>query len=631
MRIFATRHQLMKKSGQILSLTSILLLLLSYRIIAQDITFVASSKSTVEIGEQFRIVYELNAEGSRFTGPEFGQLRVVTGPMTSSSSNIQLINGKMSRSFSQTYTYIVSATSPGETTIGPASVFVDGKKITSNTLTIKILPSASGQGQPQNDRNDAAPGSTDQTSVSDKDLFVRALADKKSVFLGEQVIVTYRLYTKVPISNISNIKLSSFPGFWMKNLLDDNASLQQSRQIINGEEYVIADIRKIALFPQKTGKLRIDPMELECTAQLRIQNDRRRSRDPFESFFNDPFFNRNILNIDKKLVSGPIDIEVKPLPSAGKSASFSGAVGQFSLQSSIDRADIKANEAVTITYTITGVGNIELIDFPAPSFPPSFEVYEPKTNVQTRTGSNGISGTKKIEYLVIPRQSGTFTVPKVNLAYFEPEKKEYISLMAQEFQINVEKGSDDNNSRTIISGGQESIRILGSDIRYIKTKEPTLQLKNDFFFGSTQYFLIIFGLIVAFGAALYRMNKSRKLKHDKGLLRNRQATKVARKRLTKAQQFMKQSKQNEFYAEISQAIWGYLSDKFNIPLSSLSISTVQDTMTQNQLDEGITLVLIETLNNCEFARFAPGDPGRKMEDLYNQALEIITKIERNSK
>jgi len=284
MCIFATRHQLMNKPGLFLVLALVSLLLLSSRMIAQEITFVASSKSTVETGEQFRIVYELNADGSRFTGPEFGQLRVITGPMTSSSSNIQLINGKMSRSFSQTYTYIVTATSPGDITIGPASVFVDGTKHTSNTLTIKILPSSSGQGQPQNQGNDAARGSADQTSVSDKDLYVRALADKKSVFMGEQVIITYRLYTKVPISNISNIKLSSFPGFWMKNLLDDNAPLQQSRQVINGEEYVIADIRKIALFPQKSGTLRIDPMELECTAQLRIQNDRRRTRDPFESF-----------------------------------------------------------------------------------------------------------------------------------------------------------------------------------------------------------------------------------------------------------------------------------------------------------------------------------------------------------
>jgi len=631
MCIFATRHQLMNKPGLFLVLALVSLLLLSSRMIAQEITFVASSKSTVETGEQFRIVYELNADGSRFTGPEFGQLRVITGPMTSSSSNIQLINGKMSRSFSQTYTYIVTATSPGDITIGPASVFVDGTKHTSNTLTIKILPSSSGQGQPQNQGNDAARGSADQTSVSDKDLYVRALADKKSVFMGEQVIITYRLYTKVPISNISNIKLSSFPGFWMKNLLDDNAPLQQSRQVINGEEYVIADIRKIALFPQKSGTLRIDPMELECTAQLRIQNDRRRTRDPFESFFNDPFFNRNIVNIDKKLTSGPIEIEVKPLPSSGRPSYFSGAVGQFSIQSSIDRTELKTNEAASISYTITGTGNIELIDLPAPSFPTSFEVYEPKTSVQTRTGSNGVSGIKKIEYLVIPRQTGTFRVPEVALGYYDPLKKEYISLKTQEFQITVEKGSDDSNGRTIISGGQESIRILGSDIRYISTKEPIFKQKNDFLFGSIRYILIISGLFAAFGAALYQMNKSRKLKHDKSLLRNRQATKVARKRLTKAQQFMKQNKQNEFYAEISQAIWGYLSDKFNIPLSSLSISSVQDTMELNQLDQGITAILIETLNNCEFARFAPGDPGRKMEELYNQALDIITKIERNSK
>lgn len=631
MRIFAHRQQLMKKPGKIFGLTMIMLFLICYNSVAQNISFVASAKSSVETGEQFRIVYELNAEGERFNGPDFGQLRVITGPMTSSSSSIQLINGQMSRSFTQSYTYVVTAVNQGDLNIGPASIYVDGTKINSNSLSIKVTASSSGQNQPQNQGNDGNRNNSQQTTVSDKDLYIRASVDKNNVFLGEQVIVTYRLYTKVPISNMSNIKTSAFPGFWMKNLLEDNAPLQQSRQIINGEEYVLADIRKYALFPQKTGKLSIDPMEMQCTAQLRLQSDRRRTRDPFESFFNDPFFNRNVVNIEKKLISNPIDINVKPLPSAGRAASFSGAVGQFSLQSSIDRTELKANEAVTISYTVNGSGNIELIDFPAPAFPPSFEVYEPKINVQVRTGNNGVSGTKKIEYLVIPRHPGTFTIPVVNFGFFDPIKKDYVSLMSQEFDIIVAKGADDNNTRTIVSGGQESIRILGSDIRFIKTRQAKLEPKNEFFFGSTLYFAIITGIALTFAAALFRLNKTRKLQKDSSLLRNRQATKIARKKLTKAQQYLKQGRQNDFYAEISQAIWGYLSDKFNIPLSSLSIGTVEETMNKNNIDQELTRVLIDTLNNCEFARFAPGDPGRKMEELYNQALEIISKIERNSK
>ncbi len=631
MCIFAHRQQLMKKPLQISGLFLVVSLFFSYSVVAQNINFVATAKSTVETGEQFRVIYELNAEGERFTGPDFGQLRVITGPMTSSSSSIQLINGQMSRSFTQSYTYVVTAANPGDINVGPASIYVDGTKINSNSLSIKVLATSSGQNQAQNQGNEGARNSSQQTTVSDKDLYIKASVDKNNVFLGEQVIVTYRLYTKVPISNMTNIKLSAFPGFWMKNLLDDNAPIQQSRQVINGEEYVLADIRKVALFPQKIGKLNIDPMEMQCTAQLRVQSDRRRSRDPFESFFNDPFFNRNVVNIEKKLVSNPLEINVKSLPSAGKTASFDGAIGQFSLQSAIDRTELKANEAATLTYTINGSGNIELADFPAPAFPPSFEVYEPKISVQTRTANNGVSGTKKIEYLVIPRHPGTFTVPEVNFVFFDPAKKEYISLMSQEFVINVAKGTDDNNSRTIISGGQESIKILGSDIRFIKTRHPELEKKNDFFFGSSWYFVIIAGIILSFAVALIHMHKTRKLRKDNGLLRNRQATKIARKKLNKAQLFMKQGKQNDFYTEISQAIWGYLSDKFNIPLSSLSIGTVQETMNNNNIDQETTGILMETLSNCEFARFAPGDPGRKMEELYSQALEIISKIERNSK
>jgi len=607
-----------------------ILLLMPAGLWAQDISFVASGKTSVGVGEQFRIVYELNADGNRFTGPDFGSLRVITGPMTSSSSSIQIVNGQMARSFVQSYTYIVSAGSEGSFVVSPASVFVDGKKITSNAITIKATAS-SNQSQAGSQGESSANSNSEKQGVSDKDVFVRAILDKSKVNLGEQVIVTYRLYTKIPISNISVTKLSSFPGFWMKNLMDENTGLQQSRQIINGEEYVTADIRKIALFPQKTGKLYIDPMEMECTAQIRTQTDRKRARDPFESFFNDPFFNRNIVNVDRKLVSGSINIEVSPLPSAGKPQFYSGAVGQFSLQSSIDRTEILANEAITLTYTISGIGNIELIDFPGPAFPSSFEAYEPKVNTQVKVTDQGVSGVRKIEYLLIPRQAGNFTIAPVEFSFFDPKKNQYISLLTQEFSLNVGQSADNNNGRTIISGGQESIRILGSDIRYIKTKSVILNKKNDYFFGSVAYVSIMVILFLSFAFALFWFRKHQKLTQNKSLMRNMQATKVSRKRLVKAQTYLKQNNQNEFYTEISQAIWGYLADKFNIPLSAMSIENVRLTLTSLQIENSLIELLINTLDNCEFARFAPGDPGEKMEELYNQGIEVISKIERNQK
>lgn len=605
----------------------LLLAMLPIGLWAQDVSFVASAKPTVEVGEQFRIVYELNAEGSRFTGPDLASVNVLTGPMTSSSSSIQIINGQMARSFTQTYTYIVMASAQGELTINPASVFVDGKKIQSNKLTIRVVASSGGNNSGSSSQQSQS-DNAGQQSVSDKDVYIRAIADKSSIYLGEQVIVTYRIFTRIPISNISVNKLSSFPGFWMKNLLDENATMQQSRQVINGEEYVVADLRKMALFPQKTGKLRIEPMEIECTAQVRTQGDRRRSRDPFESFFNDPFFNRNIANVEKTLASGTLSIDVKPLPPKGKPASFNGAIGQFSLQSAIDKTDLKSNEAVTVTYVVSGTGNIELLEFPKPAFPADFEVYEPKITDQVKTAPSGISGSRKIEYLAIPRQAGNFTIPPLSFSYFDPKTEEYHTLSSEGFELKVSKGNDESAGTVISSGNQESIRMLGSDIRHIKTKAIQLRKANDFFFGSATYITLILLSLISFGMFLYVVRKQTRLHQNQQLMRNRKATKIARKRLVEAQQHLKQNNQNEFYTEMSQAIWGYIADKFSIPRSELSIENVRETLTDRQTSESLIDAFVETLTNCEFARFAPGDPGRKMEELYKQGIEIITNAEK---
>ncbi len=588
-----------------------------------------SSKNEVSLGEQFRIVYELNADGSRFSGPDFEGLRVITGPMTSSSSSIQIINGQMSRTYSQTYTYVVVATREGEIDLKPATVFVDGKKISSNPIKIKVQPASSASAAPSQQRGSQQ--QTDEAGLTEKDLFLRAIVDKTSPLLGEQVIITYRLYTRVPISSISVNKLSSFPGFWVKNLIEEGAPLQQSTQIIDGEEYVVADIRKMALFPQRSGKITIEPMELEGIAQLRIQSDRRRPRDPFESFFNDPFFNRNIRNVERVLVSNPVEIEVKALPFAGRPQDFGGAVGQFSLQANIDRNALKTNEALNVSYTISGKGNIELIEMPRPAFPPDFEVYEPKVTGQANATSSGVSGTRKIEFLAIPRSPGEFIIPAVNFSYFDPAKNKYVELASELFSINVERGTETGEDIATAARTQEGIRYLGSDIRHIKQETNTLKPIGSFFFFSNLY-LALLGLgIMLFAAILIYFRKTTRLRKNQSLLRNRQATKVARKRLKTAHKHMHVKQQNEFYLEMSQALWGYLANKFNITRADLSFETVKEALDKSQVPEVLRDEFIEVLNNCEYARFAPGDASEKMEELYNQGIQIISKTERTIK
>ncbi len=608
-----------------LQLFAFLIVCLPLTLSAQNTTLTASSRSKVEVGEQFQIVYELNAEGTGFKGPAFNGLRVYTGPMTSTSSSIQIINGQMNRSFNQSYTYVVSAAQVGTLTIPAATVQANGKTITSNSLTIEVVAASSGAStQNSNAQRSGSGGGT----VSDKDVYLRAIADKKNVKMGEQIIVTYRIYTRVPVSSVNVNKLSSFSGFWMKNLLDENAPLQQTTERINGEEYVVADIRKVALFPQKTGKLLIDPMELECIAQVQGQAERRRSRDPFESFFNDPFFNRNIQNVQKQLVSESLQINVEPLPSNNQSAGFKGAVGQFALQSSIDHTQMKSNDAVNITYTISGTGNLELFDFPKPVFPPDFEVYEPKTSSQIRTSSSGISGSRKFEFLFIPRVHGKFTIPAISFVYFDPKRNEYVNLQSDSFELQVEKGTNEEAREAVYSTAQEGIRYLGTDISHIKTGDLKIKPKNSFFFGSASYVLLIIISALGFGFAVFYSRKQDKLNSNQSLVRYRKATRIARNRLKSASNLMKQKSQNEFYNEMSQALWGYIADKFMISRVDLSIENVKNVLEQKETPEDLVAQFIETMDKCEYARFAPGDAGKKMEDLYQSGIEVITKAER---
>lgn len=587
--------------------------------VAQDAVLKVSGNTQVEVGEQFRLVYELNTEGTNFSGPSFRGFRVITGPMLSTSSSIRIINGKMERSTTQTYTYILSASQEGEFTIEPASIEVDGKTIRSGRHVVKVVAASS--------RQQRSTGDLDSQSgnISQRDLFIRAIPDKKSAVIGEQVLLTYRVYTRVPLSNLQITRQSSFPGFWNKNLLNDN-EMPQSTQVIDGEEYVVADVRRLALFPQKTGKLTIEPMEINCMAQLRTRQSRQ-SFDPFESFFNDPFFNRGLKNVPQTLVSEEVTINVSPLPGTGRPSTFSGAVGQFGFSASVNTSEVKANEAINLTINVSGNGNLELLELPKPVFPPGFEVFEPKISADIKTGADGISGTRRAEYLIIPRFEGNFRIEPIEFSYYDPRRKEYITLRTQAFDIKVLKADLNEASGAVMISSQEGIQYLSSDIRYIRTSPGKLRPISSYFFGSWLYIVLMGGLIITFGALLFWHNKTQQLRKNQTLLRNRKATSVARKRLKTAKKLLNAKDQNAFYAEMSQALWGYISDKYSIPKSELSIETVKNYLLVRNANEELIDQFVDTLNLCEYARFAPGETGKKMEELYQKGIEVISKAE----
>lgn len=600
-------------------------------VMAQEPSIKVSAKPQVSVGEQFRVAFEVNADGKHFTAPTFEGFTVVGGPFNSTSSSVQIVNGSMSRTVSNTYTYVIRAEKEGDFNIGAASITVDGKEVKSEPYPITVVADAvsSGASSQGGQASSSASTNTNDPQVSGKDLFLKVIPSKRSAYVGEPVVLTYKLYTKVPVSQLSVSQMPSYGGFWMKECNDNGNSLRQSTEVVNGVEYTTAEIKKVVLVPQKSGKLTIEPMSIECLAQIVTQRNNQRSNDPFDVFFNDPFFSRGFTNVQKTIAASPITMEIKNLPENGKPVGFTGAVGNYNFSASLDGEETVTNEALTYTVTVTGSGNLDLLNLPAPQFPPDFEVYDPKITSNVEANGQGMSGTKKAEYLVIPRRAGDFDIPAMEFSYFNPAKQQYVTLKSAPMSVKVAKGADDETGGGgLYASNQEGIKYLGSDIRHIKTSESKLKSVGSHFFASTMYFIILVAMLLLFLAALAFVRKHREFKQDVVQVRNKRATKVAKGRLKNAHQFLKAQDQTHFYEEMSQALWGYISDKLGIERSVLSMDTVKEAMMAKGIDESLSNEFVDTLNTCEFARFAPGDASAKMQELYDKGMEVIMKVEK---
>lgn len=596
----------------------------TYTLEAQsDVTFKTICKKQVSVGEQFQVSYELNGDGKDFKTPNFTNFEIIGGPFTSTSSSVQIINGSVSRTNTQTFSFHLRAIKEGVFTIPSASVTVDKKKITSEPCEINVIASASG--------SSSYNGATNNTNISKnnttaKEVFLKATPNKKKVYQGEQILLTYNIYYTIPISQLSVSKSPSYSGFWTKDITENDGSLQQSSTVIDGQQYNVATIQEIVLFPQKTGNLIIDPLDLTCLAQIRQQRKRTQGYDPFEDFFGD-IMGTSYTNVRKDIKSQPITIEVEPLPTANKPESFQGAVGQFTFTSKIDKSELKVNEAFTLTLTVSGKGNIELLELPKPVFPPDFEVYDPKISTTVKNNALGIYGSKKGEYIIIPRVSGDFTLDDIEFSYFNPSLKKYETLKSDLHTIQVQKDASSSNSG-IYTPGQADIKYLGSDIRHINASDNALSITGATFFLSPLYIVIIIIMVVTFVITLVVYKRINKFNKNQVLVKNKQATKIAKKRLNNAHTYLINNNQNSFYEEFSQALWGYISDKLNISRSQLSMESVKEIMLNKEVSEEIVNEFIDLLNNCEFARFAPGDPSKKMDELYQKGIELITKAEK---
>lgn len=589
---------------------------------ADKVRFVAEAADVVVSGDQVRLVFTVNSQDIKdFRAPSIKGFDVLMGPSRSQQSSIQIINGKRTSNSSTAFTYILLAGSPGTYTIPAASVEVNGEKVFSNAISIKVLPQDQNSGNSGNNGGGSASSSRSQAAgsrISANDLFITATASKTTVHEQEAILLTYKVYTVVNLRQLYG-KMPDLKGFHTQEV-----ELPQQKTFTlehyKGRNYNTTVWSQYVLFPQQTGKLEIPSITFDGVVAQQTVSD-----DPFDAFFN----GGGHVEVKKKITTPKVVINVQLLPA--KPAGFSGAVGEFKLASSINATDVKTNDAVTIKLTLSGTGNMKLIGTPEVKFPQDFEIYDPKVTDDYKLTNSGLTGTKTFEYLAIPRHAGNFTIPAVEFTYFDLKSNSYKTLKTEAYNLKVAKGQ--GNADQVISDftNKESVKMLGKDIRFIKLGDSSLRPKGDFFFGTVGYYLcyLIPLLLFVVFAVIYRQKALENANVAK--VKTKKANKVATRRMKLAGKLLAENKKNEFYDEVLKALWGYISDKLSIPVSQLSKDNIETELTNYGVQEALIAEFIGVLNECEYARYAPGNENEAMDKVYSASVEVISKMENSIK
>ena len=588
---------------------------------ADGITFTANAPEVVVSGDQFRLSYTINSQKVRdFRAPSIQGFEVLMGPSRSTQSSTQIINGNVTSTSTITFTYILMAGKEGTYKIPGATIVADGNNYTSNSVEIKVLP-------PDQSSSNAGSGSSARSSrnqansgkITDKELFMTATASKTNVYEQEAILLTYKVYTQVNLTAL-NGDIPDLKGFHTQEVELPNQKTF-TLEHYNGRNYNTTIWRQLVLFPQQTGKIEIPSVTFEGTVSQIVA-----SADPFDAFFN----GGNYVNINKNIVTPKLTIDVKELP-AGKPANFSGGVGEFTLSSSISTQELKTNDAVTIKLVISGTGNMKLINTPEVGFPQDFEIYDPKVDNKFNLTRNGLAGSKVIEYLAIPRHAGTYTIPPIEFSYFDLKSQSYKTLKTDAYTLNVAKGEGNSDQVVANFTSKEDLKVLGQDIRYIKTGDTQLTKKDDYFFGSTSYYLWYIVPLALFIALMIINRKQAMENANVAKVRTKKANKVATKRMKNAGKLLAEKKSEAFYDEVLKALWGYISDKLSMPVSQLSKDNIEEELQKHQVADELIKEFINNLNECEFARYAPGNQDEKMDKIYSSAIDVISKMENSIK
>ncbi len=584
--------------------TSILILLLVSNGLAQSFT-ASVNKTTVPLNQLFTLSYKINATGSSFSPPNLSAFQVVSGP--NQSSSMTMVNGKVSQSITLSYKLKSRTNKLGKVTIGPARIQSDGKTLKSNAVSITFVKASQQQSNPQNDL----------TAQLDENIHLVLSVSKSALFVGEQMVASYKLYFNTDINGITNhVKTPTFNSFWMQDFELKENDVQQVN--FKGKPYYMVELKKVLLTPQKAGVQEIEKMGIEVQARVRSG---RRNFGFFGSF----------KNVRHTVYSRSKKITVKPLPNRAKPKDFNGAVGAFSLQSKLSKTDAEANEAISLKIIVKGKGNLKLFDTPKLNMPPDIETYEPKISEKINSTSNGNSGSKVFEYVLIPRYAGEYKIPSIRFSYFDLSKERYVQLKTPDYLLKIsgEAKRNELDQKEISYSNKDEITLLGEDVLFIKTSSDNFRAIQQFYFKSPLFYglaLIPFlGLLIG----VFFMRKYRDMNNDQAFVNRKKANMRSKKRLSVAKKHLDNQDVSAFYEALSKAIWSYFSEKMNIPYAEISREKIEVLLQEKNIEPQVRQTLSSIVEQCEIARFAEVNTHSDLSTMYENTANLLTKIDAN--
>ena len=591
-------------------------------------TFVDQTR--IAAGQQFTLTIQLSGSDAQSVPvpnpPDISAFADYVG--SGSSQNYQLINNKMSVFISSNNYYI--ARSEGKHQIPSVSFVFKDKTYHSQPINIEITKGSTSPASPQRPGQTSGrrppPTQIQPESSLEGNLFLKVEADRKEVYPNQPVNVTYKIFTRVEVTNYAISKLPSYLGFWSEDF-EMPQQVATNEEILDGKKFLVAEIKKMALYPTSSGEKVIEPMEIDLEVRLREQN---RSRDMFDRFFDDDMFSSSLFGrrVRTRITSQPLSINVKSLPEAEKPSDFSGIVGNIKMETSLDKESITAHEAITLKVRFSGTGNIRMIPEPKIFFPTDFETYEPKVSQNLNRRDKTIKGNKTFEYVLLPRYAGEYRIKPFTFNYFDPDAGNYQILSSPEFSLRVSPGSE---AETPLPSGlsRKEVEFIGRDIRFIKKSSEKYLRIGRYFYQSFWFGFFLTVPLLALGGAWAYKHRQNMMAENIAYARSRRANQVARKRLGQAHRSMHISTQKEYYAEIASALLGYIADKLNLAAAGMMTDEVAEKLKELQVDDHIISELLECLQECDYQRFAPADATMEtMQVLYNRARSAIVNLEK---